>query len=66
MAQIFFVTYLVLGLLATLLLWTTLVASRMHDIEEGENLQRVDRTALAVSSFKNARVEPDLLEEPVS
>ena len=66
MLQVCFGSYLVLGLPAILLLWTTLAASRMHDMEEGHDRQRFYRIALAISNFKNARGEFDLLEDFVS
>ena len=68
MLQICFGTYLVLGLPAILLLWTALAASRMHDMEEGNDCQRFYQIALAISNFKNAKYgrEYDLLEDPAS
>ena len=66
MLQIFFGTYLVLGLPAILLLWTALAASRMHNMEEGYDRQRFYRTALAISNLKNARGESDLLGDDAS
>jgi hypothetical protein len=65
MLQIFFGIYLVLGLLATLLLWTALAASRRHDMEERYDRPRFDWTALTISNSKNARGEPDLLEDQI-
>jgi uncharacterized membrane protein YhaH (DUF805 family) len=38
MLQVFFGIYLVLSLLAILLLWTALAASRIHDMEEEYDL----------------------------
>lgn len=66
MLQIFFGTYLILGLPAVLLLWTALAASGRHEIEEGYDRQRFYRIALAISNFKNARSEQDLVEDPAS
>jgi hypothetical protein len=54
-----------LGLLAILLLWTALAASRMHnmhDMEEGYDRQGFYQTASTISNFKNARGESDLLK----
>ena len=68
MLQIFFGTYLVLGLPAILLLWTALAASRMHDIDEGHDRQRFYRIVSAISNLKNAKYgrEYDLLEDRAS
>ena len=66
MLQIFFGTYLVLGLPAILLLWTALAASRMHNMEEGYDRQRFYRIALAISGFKNARGKFNLVEDRAS
>ncbi len=65
MLQVCFGIYLVLALPAILLLWTALAASRMHDLEEGYDLQRFYRIALAISNFKNEQYgrEYDLLED---
>ncbi len=65
MLQVFFGIYLVLGLPAILLLWTALAASRMHDMEEGNDRQRFYQITLAISNFKNAgyRKEYDLLKD---
>ena len=54
MLQIFFGIYLVLGLLAILLLWTALAASRMHDMEEGYDRQGFYQTASTISNYENA------------
>jgi hypothetical protein len=64
MLQICFGTYLVLALPVIVVLWTALAASRIHDMEEGQDRQRFYRIALAISNFKNAgyRKEYDLLE----
>ena len=63
-----FGTYLVLGLPVILLLWTALAASRMHDMEEGNDRQRFYQITLAISNFKNAgyRKEYDLLKDTAS
>lgn len=66
MLQVCFGIYLVLGLPAILLLWTALAASRMHDLEEGYDRQRFYRIALAISNFKSARGEFDLIEDYAS
>ena len=66
MLQVCFGIYLILGLPAILLLWTALAASRMHDLEEGYDRQRFYRIALAISNFKNARGEFDLIKDHAS
>ena len=66
MLQVCFGTYLVLGLPALLLLWAALAASKLHDLEEGQDRQRFYRIVLAISNFKNGRGEFDLLEDSVS
>jgi uncharacterized membrane protein YhaH (DUF805 family) len=53
MLQIFFGIYLVLGLLATLLLWMALIAAKTHDTEY--NSQHHYQMGLAVANLKNAR-----------
>jgi hypothetical protein len=68
MLQICFGTYLVLALPVIAVLWTALATSRMHDMQEGQDRQRLYRIALAISNFKNAgyRKEYDLLKDTVS
>ena len=66
MLEICFGTYLVLGLPAALLLWMALVVSKMRDMGRENDRQRHYQMALAISSFKNARGEFDLLEDPAS
>jgi hypothetical protein len=68
MLQIFLGIYLVLGLPAILLLWTALAASRMHEMEEAYDRQRIYRIALAISNYKNAKYGRgyDLLEDRAS
>ena len=66
MLQICFGTYLVLALPVIVVLWTALAASRRHAMEEGYDRQRFYRIALAISSFKNAPGEFDLLEDRAS
>ena len=63
MLEICFGTYLVLGLPIVLLLWMTLAVSKTH---RENDQQRYYQIVLAVSKFKNAPGEYNLLEEPVS
>ena len=63
MVEICFGAYLVLGLPAMLLLWMTLAISKMH---RENDQQRYYQIALALSRFKNARGEYDLLEDPAA
>jgi hypothetical protein len=68
MLQFFVGMYLILSLVVTLLLWTAMAASRMDDMEEEHDSQRLYRIALAISKFKNAgyQKEYDLLEGTAS
>ncbi len=68
MLLICFGTYLVLGLPVILLLWTALTASRMHDmeVEEAYDRQRFYQIASAISNFKGARGEFDLIKDYAS
>ena len=66
MLQVCFGTYLVLGLPAILLLWAALAASRMHEIDEGHDRQRFYQIASAISNFKGARGEFDLIKDYAS
>lgn len=68
MLQICFGTYLVLALPIIVVLWTALAASRIHDMEVGQDRQRFYRITLAISNFKNTRQrnEYDLLENTAS
>ncbi len=68
MLQVFFGIYLVIGLPAILLLWTALAASRMHDmeVEEAYDRQRFYQIASAISNFKGARGEFDLIKDYAS
>ena len=54
MLQIFFGTYLVLGLPAVLLLLAALAASRLHNREEKYDRQGYYQTTPTVSNFDNA------------
>jgi hypothetical protein len=68
MLQICLDIYLMLSLPAALVLWMSLVTSRMHEVERGDDQQRFYRIALAISKFKEAQLERkyDLWEDPIS
>ena len=53
MLQIIFGTYLVLGLLATLLLWMALVATKTHERDGEYDGQHNYQIELAVANLEN-------------
>ena len=55
MLQIFFEIYLVLSLVAALLLWMALAVSKMHEVQEGQDRQRLYRIVCGISNLKNTR-----------
>jgi len=68
MLQICFEIYLMLSLPTALLLWMSLIASRTYEVERGDDQQRFYRIALAISKFKEVRLERkyDLREDLIS